>query len=77
MTWSDYGLSRPWAARGVWPGAGPSGVQSPWGLEEEQVHLSGSLPFPLGVPTKPGDLGGGGESPKTDRVWGVEARADF
>lgn len=40
----------------------PLSVKVP--VTQEQVDLSGSLLLPLRVPTKPGDLGGGGESPR-------------
>ena len=68
MARPDHGLPE-----GVCPGAGPSWVPSPWGLEQEWVPLSGSLPFSLGVPNKPGDLDGGGrrESLQAERVLGV------
>lgn len=46
------------------PRAGPCWVLVPRGLEQEQVNLSGSLPLPLVIPTKPEDLGGDGECPR-------------
>lgn len=57
---------------------GPIGLVVHWGLEQEQVDLSGSLSLPLEVLTKPGDLGGAEESPKAERGRVItEARTDF
>lgn len=55
---------------------GPIGLVVPWGLKQEQVDLSGSLSLPLGVLTKPGNLGGDGESPKAER-GGVSLRPEL
>lgn len=63
MACLDHGLPE-----GVCPGAGPSWAQSPWGLEQEWVPLSGSLPFSLGVPSKAGDLSEGGWDGRTSRL---------